>query len=58
MAGMSFRAFRDLRYRAVGPAYMKPGQTVFYYRSDVEGWMLSLRKGGPQIAQETSSAVA
>ena len=56
LVGMTERAFRQLRYRAVGPPYMKPGQTVFYHKPDVEGWMLSLRKGGPQNQEVGSPA--
>ena len=57
LIGMSERALRELRYKDSGPPFMKPGQKVLYHRPDVVAWMLSLRKGGRQI-QEDSPAVA
>ena len=53
---MTFTAFRALRYKEKGPAYMKIGHSVFYHRTDVEGWLISLRKGGVRVQESASPA--
>ncbi len=37
---MTVAALSQLRYRGVGPTYLRPGQRrIFYRRSDIERWL-------------------
>ena len=49
------------RMRGDGPAYVKRGTRIFYFRDEYEAWLESLRRSstsdpGMKSASETSSA--
>lgn len=46
--GISYAALRELRYRGVGPGYIRIGRLVRYPVADLNEWVAE-RKSGPRI---------
>lgn len=54
--GKSRQWLRDLRLNGEGPMYVDMGNTVAYFPSDVDAWLLARRKAPTKVQRKKAAA--